>query len=296
MLRNRWLLVVTLAAVTFSPSCGRRPRESSARYPVKGKVVSVDRDNRRVTLAHEEIPGFMPAMTMPFAIREEWPFRVLVPGQQIMATLVVDSGRTWLEEITVTQESAGGPATAPAATNLPAAGAEVPDFTLTNQSGRRLHLRQYRGKALLLTFIYTRCPLPDYCPRMSGNFARIHAEMRKDADLSGRLHLLSVSFDPEHDTGEVLQGYGKGYVGTVAGDPFRDWEFATGTPAEIKAITSYFGLEYWPDKNQFTHSLRTALIGPDGALVRVYPGNEWTPADVLRDLRSGGGTSTQPPG
>jgi protein SCO1 len=276
-----FLILTTLLLASAAGCGGPRPRESTTRYPVKGKVVSVDKELRRVTVAHEEIPGFMEAMTMPFAIRDEWPFRVLAPGQQISATLVVEAGRSWLENITITQESAGSGAVPPAAASI-VPGTEVPDLALTNQAGKRIHLRQYLGKSLLLTFIYTRCPLPDYCPRMSGNFARIHKAIRSDAGLARSLHLLSISFDPEHDTPEVLRAYGKGYNGNVE---FDDWEFATGTPDEVKAVTSCFGLEYWPEQGQYTHTLRTALIGADGRLVKLYSGNEWKPEDVLRDLK-----------
>jgi protein SCO1 len=282
MRRSGSLLILTALLFTLSAGCGgTRPQANALRYPLKGKVVSVDKDRHHVTVAHDEIPGFMEAMTMPFAIRDEWPFRVLAPGQQITATLVVEAGRSWLENITITQESVASGSVPPSAASI-APGTEVPDLALINQAGKRIHLGQYRGKSLLLTFVYTRCPLPDYCLRMSGNFAQIHKSMKGDAGLSRRLHLLTVSFDPESDTPEVLRAYGRGYAGT---EDFADWEFATGTRDEVKAIASCFGLEYWPEKGQFTHTLRTALIGPDGKLVQLYSGNEWTPADVLRDLK-----------
>ncbi len=295
MCRRRLLIGAAVTMLWLLASCGTRPQETTLRYAVRGKVISVDKDARRVTVAHEEIPGFMAAMTMPFAIRDEWPFRVLAPGQEISATLVVEAGRSWLEEITVVQQAPAGASAPVAASTLPDPGAEVPDFVLTNQEGKHIRLHQYRGTALLLTFIYTRCPLPDFCPRMSGNFAQIHRAMRNDADLRHRLHLLTVSFDPEHDTAEVLRGYGRGFIGEVGPDAFRDWEFASGSGEEVKAITRYFGLDYWPEKGQIVHSLRTALIGPDGRLVRLYQGNEWTPADVLRDLKTAGSAGpTQP--
>jgi protein SCO1/2 len=281
MRRSGVLLIMLSAILTLNAACGKRSQEEASSYPLKGKVISVDKEHRRVTVAHDAIPGFMEAMTMPFAIREDWPFQILAPGQQISATLVVDAGRSWLEKITVTQQSSEAVPSPPAAVGSPSPGAEVPDFVLANQAGRPIHLHQYRGKSLLLTFIYTRCPLPDYCPRLSGNFAQIHKAVQNDPGLGSRVHLLSVSFDPEHDTPDVLKGYGKGYG---AGDAFRDWEFATGTPEQVKAITSYFGLEYWTEQGQITHSLRTALIAPDGKLAQIYPRNEWTPAEVLRDL------------
>jgi protein SCO1/2 len=281
-MKTRALLVAL--SLVFAAACTTRPQEPSARYHLKGKVVSVDRAHRRVTIAHEAIPGFMEAMTMPFAIRDEWPFRVLAPGQQISGTLVLEEGRTWLEEISIIDRVIDPMPARPVATE-PEPGTEVPDFFLTNQDGSRIHLKQYRGRALLLTFIYTRCPLPDYCPRLSANFAQVYRRMRAEPLLAGKLHLLTVSFDPGFDTKEVLRGYAGNYVGPGE-NPFQYWEFGSGNAEEVKAITGYFGLTYWPENNQIVHSLRTALIGPDGRLAQLYRGNEWTPADVLRDLES----------
>jgi protein SCO1 len=289
MRRSGVLLIMASAILTLNAACGKRPQEGTLSYPLNGKVISVDREHHQVTVAHDAIPGFMGAMTMPFAIREDWPFQILAPGQRISATLVVEAGRSWLEQITITKQSSEAVLSPPAAVGFPSQGAEVPDFVLANQAGRPIHLHQYRGKSLLLTFIYTRCPLPDYCPRLSGNFAQIYKAVKNDSGLGGRVHLLTVSFDPEHDTPDVLKDYGKGYG---AGDEFRDWEFGTGTPEQVKAITSYFGLEYWPEYGQITHSLRTALIGPDGKLVQIYSGNGWTPTAVLRDLEN---ISSRPP-
>jgi protein SCO1/2 len=244
-------------------------------------VVSVDKEHRQVTIAHEEIPGYMTAMTMPFNLKDDWPLGVLAPGQQLTASLVVQGDRSWLEEVTITQKS-------PDTSSVPSAvepepGAEVPDFTLVDQDGRRISLHDYRGRALLITFIYTRCPLPEYCPLMSSNFRRIHDAMRTDAQLTRKVQLLTVSFDPEYDTSDVLQQYGRGYI--AGGETFDNWVFASGSVQEVKAITTYFGLSYWQETGQIVHSLRTALISPDGKLVRLYRGNEWKPAEVLGELR-----------
>ena len=266
--------------------CRSRSDANSRRFELHGKVISVDAGQRRVTVAHQEIPGFMPAMTMPFAVREDWPFSVLAPGQTLKATLVVENGRSWLEGITIIQNTSAdsGGAASPAPME-PEPGVEIPDFKLINQDGGRIHLHQYRGQALLITFIYTRCPLPDYCPRMSSNFARIQAALRQDPGLQPRVHLLSVSFDTEFDTPQVLRGYGEAYEGSPETAPFRQWEFATGAADEVKRLTRFFGLEYTKDSGQIVHTLRTALIGTDGKLRKVYRGNDWTPAEVLDQIR-----------
>jgi protein SCO1/2 len=282
---NRIAASALILICILPAACRSRSDANSSRFELNGKVISVDAGQRRVTVAHQEIPGFMPAMTMPFAVKEDWAFSVLAPGQTLKATLVVENGRSWLEGIMIIQnspvDSAGVPAPGP---SEPEPGAEVPDFKLTNQDGGRIHLHQYRGQALLITFIYTRCPLPDYCPRMSSNFAQIQAALRKDPGLQSRVHLLSVSFDTEFDTPQILRGYGEAYAGSPDTAPFRHWEFATGAADEVKKLARFFGLEYTKDSGQIVHTLRTALIGTDGKLVRLYRGNDWTPAEVLDQI------------
>ncbi|OLE53021.1 MAG: hypothetical protein AUG51_15310 [Acidobacteria bacterium 13_1_20CM_3_53_8] len=162
----------------------------------------------------------------------------------------------------------------------------VPDFKLANQDGKPVHLHQYHGKILLLTFTYTRCPLPDYCTRMTTNFHAVDQELQRDAKLYERTHLLSISFDPDYDTPQVLHSYGSSHTEQYQNETFKHWEFLTGKPDEIKSIAQFFGLTYFPDENQIVHSLRTALIGTDGKVVKIYRGNEWKPEDVVNDVRN----------
>lgn len=257
--------------------CSRAPER---RFDLKGKVVAVDPEHRQVTVAHEAISGFMDAMTMPFNVREDWAMAALQPGQEIEATLVVRGEQSWIEKLRITKikEMRGA---APAGAG-PQIGAAVPDFTLVNQNGRRIHLAQYRGRPLLLTFIYTRCPIPDFCPRTSRNFAEIFREIRTMPVSDKKPHLLTISFDPQHDTPEVLQQYGRRYMNPPA---FHAWEFATGSAAEIKAITGYFGLSYWEASGQIVHALVTVLIDLDGKVARLYLGKDWTPAQILAEFR-----------
>ena len=285
MNRKRVCCLVLAVLVVQGYSCGSK-KPAGQRYDLKGKVVSVDRSLKTATIAHEAIPGFMDAMTMSFVVKDDWAMPVLAPGQTLRATLVVDGADSWIEGIVIedapSQAAAGQPqGVAPE----PGPGAEIPDFALTNQDGVARRLQEYRGRALLLTFIYTRCPLPDYCPRMSSNFARIHDAVLRDRFLQSKVRLLTVSFDPAHDTPAVLTRYGKERATDRGTRTFEFWEFATGTPAEVKAITGFFGLTYYPEKDQIVHSLRTALIGPDGRLVRLWRGNEWTPEEVLAEMR-----------
>jgi len=273
------LLVVYLALA----ACQSKPPQASPsahRYEIKGKVVSFDRASKKVTIDHQAIAGYMDAMTMPFTLIDEWAFNDLQPGADIQATLVVDTGRTWIENPIIVSP---GPGSGKEVVIEPRPGDDVPDFALTNQDGKRIDLRQYRGRTLLLTFIYTRCPLPDYCPLMSSNFAEINRQFEKNSSLGARTHLLSITVDPAYDRPKVLRSYAAQYVGASS---FKSWEFATGTAEEVKAVAQFFGLSYWPEKDQIIHSLRTVIVGPDGKVIKVFRGNEWKPADVLKDLES----------
>jgi protein SCO1/2 len=199
---------------------------------------------------------------------------------------VVDNDHAWLEGIVITEQpkpESTSPAP-PASTRSPL-GAEVPDFHLVNQDGRPIHLGQYRGKTLLLTFIYTRCPLPDYCPLMSKNFTHVMEAMRSDMALTTATHLLSISIDPDHDKPSVLRSYGRAYIDKTSANPFQRWEFASGTSEQVRAVAQFFGLSYSTEQGQIVHSLVTALVGPDGKVRKLYRGNEWKPAEVVADLR-----------
>lgn len=268
-------------------SCKSQPAQQGKRYELKGTVVSVDRANKTATISHEEIKDFMEAMTMPYKFKEAWPLEVMKPGDQVQATLVVTDDSAWLEDVVITQKSAAS-ASARAAENspLPKPGDVVPDFHLTNQDGKPVRLSQYRGQALLLTFIYTRCPVPEYCTLMSNNFSAIDRELQRDPGLYKRTHLISISFDPEYDTPKVLRSYGAAHTGNFDKETFEHWEFATGDGEEVKKMAQYFGFTYVPEKDQIIHSLQTALIAPDGKLVNLYSGNEWKPAEVLTDIRT----------
>lgn len=278
------ILILLILALAIGTSC-RRDTSNEKRYELKGKVLAVEKDKHLVTVAHEEIKDFMEPMTMPYIVRDDWAFDVLGAGDQITATLVVDGTQSWLENIVITK---GSPE--PAANDSPGAfgakvGDEVPDFALVNQNNQPIHTAQYRGKALLLTFIYTRCPIPEYCTLMSNNFSQIERELQKQPELHEKIHLLSISIDPDYDTPAVLRSYGAAHTGRYADEKFRHWEFATGTKEQVKKVAQFFGLQYYPDKDQITHGLRTVVIEPNGKVASVYRGNEWKPAEVLEDLQ-----------
>lgn len=277
--RIRWVALIfalLLAVACWTPSTGRQQR-----YPIKGKVVSVDKRGSTVTIAHEEIPGYMDAMTMPFKLKDERLLKDLAEGDRVQATLVVAGLRSWLEDVVVTRETVDPSSLGKPETWVePKPGDEVPDFKLIDQNGKRFSFHQYRGRIVVLTFIYTRCPLPDYCPLMTGNFAEIEKALKSEPALYPKTHLLSITLDPEYDSPEVLREYAARHS---AGS--TQWDFATGTKDEVKQIATYFGMQYWRDGDQVVHSLRTAIVGADGRFVKLYRGNEWKPDEILRELR-----------
>lgn len=279
-------LVIGFGAATAG--CKKKPPEASAsakRYDLKGKVVSASLSDHKVTIEHQEISGYMQAMTMPFSLFDDWVYSELKPGTQIEATLVVDGSKSWLENPVITEVV--DPALAAKSTETgiePSPGAAVPEFSLINQDGRKVSLKEYHGSLLVLTFIYTRCPLPDYCPLMSENFNKIRAEVASNPALKSRVRLLSITIDPEYDKPQVLREYGLRYAGAEKAALFNDWQFATGSPDQIKAVAQFFGLNYWPEKDQVIHGLRTAVITPDGKVSKVFRGNEWKPAEVMEQL------------
>lgn len=294
MNKNKILQAILLAfsfLIFISLSgCKRHERVRSPtekHYEMKGKVVAVDRDQHNVTVAHEDIKDYMSAMTMPFTVRDEWVYEVLAPGDQISATLIVDGAQSWLEDIVITHESTDSTSSKGGEGAVEAKpGDEVPDYGLINQDSKRIRLKEYRGKGLLITFIYTRCPLPDYCPLMSTNFAEIDKELQKQPELYNKTHLLSISIDPDYDTPKVLRSYGAAYTGRYSDETFAHWEFASGSKDEVKGVAQFFGLRYYEGADQIIHGLRTIIVGPDGKVFKVYRGNEWKPAEVLKDMQT----------
>lgn len=280
-------VVVTLF---FCAACNRQPTLSAdaKKFDFKGKVVSVDKSLRLLSIAHEEIKDYMPAMTMSFKVKDNWVFEIVKPGNQIAAAYIVDGADSWLEEVVITDQSVDSAGPASGAGVEPKLGEEVPNYRLVNQDEKTIRIHDYKGKTLLLTFIFTRCQDPNQCTLMSANFARVSQELQKQPTLYEKTHLLSVSFDPEYDTPKVLRSYGAAYTGKYTDEKFEHWEFASGTEEEVKGIAQFFGLGYYKDEQtgnqQLIHSLRTAVIGPDSKIVKIYRGNDWKPEDLIKDL------------
>lgn len=210
------------------------------------------------------------------------------PGDTITADVMVsqkDDTDIFLDHIVVVAQAK--PDYKPqAAYHVPQAGDAAPDFRLRNQDGRAIHLGQFRGQQLLVTFIYTRCPLPNFCPRVTRNFADLNRRIAADPALAKKTHLLCVSFDPENDTPARLRAYGATYIGSDAPDAFTHWDFAVPDKETLARMAQFFdiGLTTEAD-NTITHTISTTLIGADGKVERFYPGNEWTVDEVFADVK-----------
>jgi protein SCO1/2 len=261
------------------------PSGPAKQYAVKGIIVGTDPAHGEVTVDSEAIPGFMEAMTMPYKVKDANVLQDLHPGDHMTGVLLVGGDNTVLDQIVITAQAQ--PDYKPQAQyHVPAAGDAVPDFHLVNQSGHQISFRQFRGKALLVTFIYTRCPLSDYCPRMSRNFAAIDKSLQADPAMYKKTHLLSISFDPAYDSPTVLRSYGEAYTGNYTKEKFGHWDFAAPSKADLPKLLQFFDVGATPGENHtITHSLSTLVITPDGTIAQWYPTNDWKPEDVLNELK-----------
>ena len=285
-------LVPFVLALLFS-GCANSPQIKH--YALHGKVMSVDRLGHEVIIQRDAIPGFMEAMTMPYPVSDNGLLDKVGPGDEIKGDIKVQGERAAIDQLEVVKKAAPGTLPVEAKPmHVPEAGEKVPNFVLTNQNGKRIHLDDYRGKTLLVTFFYTRCTLNDYCPRMNSNFAAVDKSLAQTPELYGKTHLLSISFDLEHDTPAVLRSYGAAYTERYTKEDFKHWEFATAPLNEMKQVADFFGVYYEKDGNSITHSLSTAVISPEGTIEAWYPGNSWKPEEALQAVNAGATASSEP--
>ncbi|HEX6974157.1 MAG TPA: SCO family protein [Vicinamibacterales bacterium] len=271
-----FFVVITVALAT---GCSR-----ARQYELRGQILAVDAARQEVTIKHDDIKGFMPGMTMPFKVKDASLLNGRTPGELVTATLVVEDANAYLADLRVTGKA---PLTEPAPARAPAdvldVGATAPDVTLVDERGRTRQLNEWRGTTLAVTFIYTRCPLPDFCPRMDRNFAEAQRAILADPRLRERVHLLSVSFDPGYDTPAVLAAHAK----RVGAEP-ATWNFATGSREAIDTFAAKFGVSVIradKDMQEIVHNLRTAVIAGNGTIVRIFNGNDWTPDELVAALK-----------
>ena len=280
-------LALLLLPIAILAACART---QARQYPLKGQIIAIVESKLfpgrvELTVRHEDIPGFMPAMTMGYFLKEGTRADGLAAGDLFTATLVVNGGELYVQDVRKT-----GHAPLPAEArpvrimDVMGAGDTVPDDPLVDQTGTTKRLTDWKGHALAVTFVYTRCPVPDFCPLMDRHFADLQRAILADPALRDRVHLASISFDPKHDTPAVIKAHAK----ERGADP-RVWSYLTGDAAAIDHVTSRFGVSVIPEHDapeSITHNLRTAVIDAQGRLVTIYNGNEWTVDGLLHDLRA----------
>ncbi|HMO80863.1 MAG TPA: SCO family protein [Pyrinomonadaceae bacterium] len=288
-------LILIFLILLFSLSCQQGQTEAPGgelkRYDLRGKILAVDKAKKKAEVDHEEIPGFMPRMTMTFPIKGDWLWEDLKPGVDIRAELVVDNTADepyWLEKVVIVA-AANPDAPLPEVKEPEQIGQEPPPVSLTDQDGKRISFKDYQGKALALTFIYRECPLADYCIKMSRQFSDLALQINENAELRDKIRLLSISFDPERDTPAKLREYGVGYLGNPEKPDFTVWRLAVGDDKNVRTLAEFFNLKYEvneDNKAEINHNLVTAVIAPDGKVAKMLPGNRWTNEELLRELGS----------
>ena len=257
------------------------------RYHLRGLVLATSAATDEITVRHGDIPGFMPAMTMAYKLKDPTEIQKLKPGDEISADILVhsDSDDYLLDSITIISEARRGLLPAMLPPHQLMVGEAVPDLPLVNQDGKTIHLKDYRGKALLITFIYTRCPLPTACPLITSHFAKVNNDLAHNKKAYDESHLISVSLDPAYDKPPVLRQYGLAYLDENA-SAFSHWEFADTTPGDLKKLAEAFGLQYSEENNQITHTMATTLIDADSKVAQTWAGSDWNPEDVANAVKA----------
>jgi protein SCO1/2 len=285
-MKCRQILLLVCAAVIalISQGCGRKT------YQVKGVVHEVQPTRQKVVIAHEKIPGYMDAMTMTFDVKNTNELTGLKPGDDISFRMVVTEDDGWIDQVkrlgtTTPIPAANAPANFRRAREVDAlkVGDAMPNYNFTNQSGQPVTLSDLKGQSVAFTFIFTRCPFPTFCPRMSQNFEAVQSQLKEMPNAPTNWHLLSITIDPQFDTPSVLKNYATQY----RYDPKR-WSFVTGELIDITAIAEQFGLLFYrPDPNQLAginHNLRTVVLTASGKIHKVIPENTWQPSEVAAAL------------
>jgi protein SCO1/2 len=293
-----WLLTSTGCGPAKPAGRTDQSTATTTDYTLKGVVTKVEKENGHVRIRHEAIPNFMPAMTMRFGLKDRELLADLRLGDEVEGTLHVESrdgavSDYELRNLAVTKPappqsmvidlSRGKAQLRPAPRQLEI-GDRVPDFTMTMQDGATQKLSQLRGNVVVLTFVYTRCPLPDFCPFMDRQFSELAQSISRFPERAQHVRLISLSFDPEHDTPEVLRKHA-----LIRGATPPLWSYAVASHEELARVAPALGLFYGPSQNEVVHNLSTAVIDREGKLARLEVGsqrNRWEPADLLKTVYS----------
>lgn len=270
-----------LSQATAASATANAPRS----FKVRGILHGIDLEQKSITVEHEDIPGFMPAMTMPFYYKDkdEAAMKKISAGSGISFRFVVTEDDSWVSDVKeipaekVKRVSAPKPSAAAARVRE---GDRMPEFRLVDQDGKVFTREDLKGRATLVTFIFTRCPVPNFCPLMQSRFMDLQGRIAEDAAVKEKLHLLSISFDPK-DTPQVLGSYAKRHSAKPA-----IWTHAGGTADEAGKLTKAFSVYVLEESGTFSHGLCTALIDERGTILKIWRGNEWEVDEVWKEIKA----------
>jgi protein SCO1 len=283
------VLVLTACHKDSTPTPEQTSAPARQTFVANGVVKELEPDGKTVVIQHEAISNYMGAMTMPLEVHDTNELHGLKPGDAITFRLVVTGKEGWVEGITrrrtPSPPTAASTASAPPGFQITKAveplgeGDRLPDYHLTNELGQPVGLGQYKGGALAFTFFFTSCPFPNFCPRMTSNFAEAAAQLANMPGAPRRWQLLSISFDPKNDTPERLQMYAK----NAHYDPAH-WSFLTGDPGQISELTDQFGETFSSGGGSITHNLRTVVVDAGGRVRKIFVGNTWTSTELVQEM------------
>lgn len=257
--------------------------EGPTEYAVKGVIQRIEAEDLTLVVKHEAIPGYMPAMVMPFEVRNAAEMAGLEIGDEITFAMMVTETDGWIERLKKTGVNVpiqAQPTRLVRDVEPLNEGDLMTNYPFTNSLGTRFELADFAGKAYALTFIFTRCPFPEFCPKMNNNIQKAYDSLSADSAISTNWAFVSLSFDPDFDTPEQLASYSSRYKR----DPLR-WQFATGAMVEIDAITEQFGLAFVFRDGTYDHKLRTVVVDPKGRIQKILIGNQWTGDELAAEMR-----------
>jgi len=283
-------ILLTACVALALLGCGRSTNsdERGDHYDTRGVVRGFSPDRSTIEIQHENIPGFMPSMTMPFVARDPNQIADLKTGDAISFRMAVTQKDFWIEnvkkirreDVNVAEPKRTSPVSADRDARL-TEGDKMPPFTLTNQNGERISLDTFHGNSLVLTFVFTRCPVPNFCPRMSNNFGELQETIKSSTGTLANARLLSVTLDPAYDTPKILSDYAAFHHADS-----KIWSFATGDEKEIDSLTRAFSVYRQNEAGTISHGLATALINKEGRIDKIWRGNAWTPAEIIKEIQA----------
>jgi len=289
MLRSFFMM--NLVVALFAAGCGKAPVATAPAagtnaqiFQVNGVVLEVRPREKSVTIKHEAVPNYMPAMTMPFEVRDTNELAGLGAGDPVTFRLLVSDTEGWIDRIRKTGPKTNTPPTTGAFRRVRDVeplneGDLLPEYHFTNQLGQAFSTAQFKGQALAIEFLFTRCPFPTFCPFMANNFAEAQKKLRARPNAPANWQLLTISFDPEFDTPEILRRYAEAH----GADPAH-WTFATGELIDITALGEQFSLAFWHEDGSISHNLRAAVVDTAGRVQKIFAGNQWTSDELVAEL------------